>query len=379
MMRIARSIVQIVVQKTCLRLFINKKMNNSDLLERVSILRDMEMSLFFMEQSYNNIQGNINYINAHKYDSCGGAPYESHYELNASKIDVHYEVEQEEEKRLFRRLKRGAVLGGVVGLIAGVICAIKDFSIRLLFFIHIDGILMFLLCFLGGILGGAILGYLSSMLSDLLFHDRLEESLQKKQQKENQKSQKRATDEYKEKLSIYEQKCKNADLKFDKQIAILQRELNRIATQYNESKNKLYSFYSVSGISSEYCYAIPIFYMYDFLRLGISNKLEGADGLYYLVRQELRADEFQTTLSEMNQKLTTIINNQNRYYQQIMSTLSGLQNQCNALTNNVFQLSQTAAETNRQLDQIEYNSNVSNYLSSRILAEERYQSYLLSQ
>ena len=270
-------------------------------------------------------------------------------------------------------------MGGVVGLIAGVICAIKDFSIRLLFFIHIDGILMFLLCFLGGILGGAILGYLSSMLSDLLFHDRLEESLQKKQQKENQKSQKRATDEYKEKLSIYEQKCKNADLKFDKQIAILQRELNRIATQYNESKNKLYSFYSVSGISSEYCYAIPIFYMYDFLRLGISNKLEGADGLYYLVRQELRADEFQTTLSEMNQKLTTIINNQNRYYQQIMSTLSGLQNQCNALTNNVFQLSQTAAETNRQLDQIEYNSNVSNYLSSRILAEERYQSYLLSQ
>lgn len=57
--------------------------------------------------------------------------------------------------------------------------------------------------------------------------------------------------------------------------------------------------------------------MNKFIRLNISNHLEGTNGLYYLVRLELTADAFQYSLDEISQKLDQVIDRQHDIYNEL--------------------------------------------------------------
>lgn len=89
------------------------------------------------------------------------------------------------------------------------------------------------------------------------------------------------------------------------------RELER---KESETLNELYE---KSGIGEDYRKLIPMRYMANFFNLGIARKLEGTDGLYYLVRQELRADQFNASLKEISAKMDTIIGRQSEIYREL--------------------------------------------------------------
>lgn len=98
---------------------------------------------------------------------------------------------------------------------------------------------------------------------------------------------------------------------------ILNERSGLLALRDRESRT-LSQLYESAGIGADYRKLIPMRYMANFFNLGISRKLEGTDGLYYLVRQELRADQFNASLQEISSKMDTIISKQSEIYQELL-------------------------------------------------------------
>lgn len=139
----------------------------------------------------------------------------------------------------------------------------------------------------------------------------------------------------------------------------------------------LEELYEKSGIGTDYQKLIPMRYMANFFNLGISRKLEGTDGLYYLVRQELRADQFNASLQEISQKMDTIISKQSEIYRELLSIeeqnreiMRELDNGFSAVASSV---SAAAKEAQKGME-----SSVSRYIGSCQERQNRYL-YLASQ
>lgn len=127
------------------------------------------------------------------------------------------------------------------------------------------------------------------------------------------------------------------------------------------------NFYNEIGIDKDYRYLIPIGYMNEFLRLGIATKLTGVDGLYYLVREELRMDQMQASLDEISDKLDQIIDNQHRLHEQLVS----MNEKCE-------QMIQIELYNSKNLDKVIRNTGVIAYNSERARRELEYQSFLMT-
>lgn len=155
---------------------------------------------------------------------------------------------------------------------------------------------------------------------------------------------------------------------------ILIKERDMLKRKQLDSLQKLYGFYNKMGIDSKYRNIIPIGYMNEFARLGIATKLEGSDGLYYLVRQELRNDQFQYSLDEISRKLDKIISNQHVLY----SELLGIESKCDRIISETTKSAQLAVKNNQLLDTAVQNSSVAAYNSERIARELEFQNFMLS-
>lgn len=93
-------------------------------------------------------------------------------------------------------------------------------------------------------------------------------------------------------------------------------ELNELAEDMRN--NQLRDLYDRIGMPADYRKLITMRYMADFFNQGISRKLEGTDGLYYLVRKELRADQFNASLQDISTKLDKILSNQTQLYRDLV-------------------------------------------------------------
>ncbi|MBQ7574619.1 MAG: hypothetical protein IJT23_10220 [Clostridia bacterium] len=105
-------------------------------------------------------------------------------------------------------------------------------------------------------------------------------------------------------------------------------------------------------------------FAHEFIRLGISRQLEGAQGLYYLIRKELRMDQMQRSLDDISRKLDEIIDNQREIYGEIVK----MNNKCENMI-------QATLKMSKNLNNIEQNTAISAYNSERILKEEEYQTF----
>ncbi|MBQ6105747.1 MAG: hypothetical protein IJL03_07345 [Lachnospiraceae bacterium] len=106
---------------------------------------------------------------------------------------------------------------------------------------------------------------------------------------------------------------------FDEKIKIVKINKEQWDLRNLEKKEAetLAELYEKAGIGADYRRLIPMRYMANFFNLGISRKLEGTDGLYYLVRQELRADQFNASLKEISAKMDTVIGRQSEIYREL--------------------------------------------------------------
>ncbi|MBQ8497834.1 MAG: hypothetical protein IJ489_10340 [Clostridia bacterium] len=139
----------------------------------------------------------------------------------------------------------------------------------------------------------------------------------------------------------------------------------------NLAQKKLNQFYNTMHIDKDYRNLLPIAYMSDFIRLNIATKLEGADGLYYLVRKELRYDLMQLTLEDISQKLDTIIDNQSKIYRAPCDMNDQSQRLISAIDRN--------ANDNAKLMEATKNcAELAAYNSGRIAREAEYQTFLMT-
>lgn len=128
-------------------------------------------------------------------------------------------------------------------------------------------------------------------------------------------------------------------------------------------------FYNKVGIDSRYRNLVAIGYMNEFVSLGISNRLEGTDGLNYLIRQELRQDQLQMSLEEISKKLDTIIDNQRMIYSQLQE----MNRKSDTIVNGIKKLSDKVAESQQTIIE---NTALTAYYAERTAKKAEFQSFM---
>ena len=153
-----------------------------------------------------------------------------------------------------------------------------------------------------------------------------------------------------------------------KQKNILLAEIDALENKLKKSRHLTTVMYDAAGIDRDFRTLIAIGYMYDFLRLGITDKLTGADGLYYLIRKEIRWDILNTTLENISQKLDTIISNQDRIYHELCS----INQKSDEIISQTGRLIAQGVERDKTLDEIRQNSEITAYNAERTRVEQEY-------
>lgn len=243
-------------------------MTEANLKKTISILYDMELNNYYMTQAISQLAVNIN--------SLGKSNRIAKPEKESAGSPFFYAV--------------GGFILGVIGVIYGIIEFISGF--RLLYLITIIPTLI--IYFAIGAAIGAAIGFIIDLFCMA-------------------SEKRRANARYDNALVKYEK-----DLADDKKRVEREKvNSNKLYHEYlilkerkSEAEHQLQNFYIQAGIDSRFRNIIAMGYMNEFINLGISRKLEGADGLYYLIMQELRWDQMQYTLEEISSKLDAVIDNQ---------------------------------------------------------------------
>lgn len=183
--------------------------------------------------------------------------------------------------------------------------------------------------------------------------------------------QDRAKRKYERAYKNYLEKIDNDTARVNVELAekrILIAKRNMLKQKMSESGRLLYDMYLKSEIDKNYWGIIPIGYMNEFLRLKITDHLGGTDGLYYLVKREIKTDRLQYTVDEINSKLDTIIDNQSRIY----SDLLDMKNKGDRLIRETVRKAEIESKNNRTLKKIECNTALDAYYSQQAQAELKY-------
>ncbi len=249
----------------------------------------------------------------------------------------------------------GGVIGAVLGLIIGLLSGCLDDSPFFIFDRIGDVIKNILKTMLICAVVGLVLGIIIGLLIDI-FDGRA------------------AKREYKESMREYYQQVNddNNRVAWEKQqVSYLIKQRDALKYKLAQSKQILNQFYNRMNIDANYRNIVPIGYMDEFMRLGIATRLEGADGLYYLVRNELRADQFQHTLEEISGKLDIIIDQNSRIYGELINTNKKVDSLIRTTENN-------ARIMNDSFNRIESNTGIAAYNAQRAAEEARFQSFMLA-
>ena len=240
-------------------------------------------------------------------------------------------------------------LGGLIGGIVGVASFLASDNNGILYKIFFS-----VLSFLLSAAIGAVIGCAVAAVSALVIY---------------MIKMKKANEKYQEMLREYQQKVANARARTQRELAqkkVLLEQREKLTLRLTQAKGILESFYDTMRIHVEYRSLMAVGYMDKFIRLGISNKLTGADGLYYLIMQELDKQVLQLTLFEIASKLDSLIDNQNRLYSEIYD----LNHKCDKLI---------AATTHQVtvLNNIQSNTALTAYHADRINRELEFQNFML--
>lgn len=311
-------------------------MNNAELKKKISVLYDMELNNYLMNEMISRLEDRI--------DSLGKKRNIAAPQKAGKDSDL-----------LIGSMGTGALIFAIIGAVWGLI---YNFVFEEGFFSKVLGFFFYpFTCGAAGVFIGGVLGLIVGLI--LLHFDK----------KEIEKAYKKECFEHSEALKKDSLRVEHE--KREKEILIQQRDL--LIKRKSEATIKLKSFYSLSGIDSHYRNLVPIGYMNEFIRLGISNHLEGADGLYYLVRKELRADRFQCSLDEISYKLDDIIDRQREIY----GELRNINQRCDYLIDQTNKSARLAAQNNSLLNDAVAQTRITAYNTERIAKETEFQNYML--
>lgn len=192
--------------------------------------------------------------------------------------------------------------------------------------------------------------------------------------------------EYKKEYDIRYNAAKKAD---DEEYNARKNALNLLLTQLTnklaQSVSLLNEMYNAVGIDHDYRNIVPVAYMNEFVRLGIATKLEGADGLYYLVRKELQTETMNQKLDVIVAKMDTIIDKQHALYSELVSMnfkcdnmISASISQTDAIlaqNNAINQQNNLISDQNMLISKVQNDTAVAAYNSERMAREQEYMNY----
>ncbi len=243
----------------------------------------------------------------------------------------------------------------VAAIAGGIIEAIKEF-------INAEGFFIKFLSAFGGAIAGAVTGAIIGLIIGLIVSVFLKSS----SIATAERNFKNACDRYEKDISADNMRVQNELRRKE----FLIKERNSLVNRRNEASRKLKKYYDVMGIDNKYRNLVPIGYMNEFARLGISRHLEGADGLYYLVRNELRFDQMNATLNDIAYSLDSIVDKQRELYAEVTS----MNRRCDKMISLTLQ---NAKNTERSLNRIAENTSIVAYNSERISQELAFQNFML--
>ena len=203
-----------------------------------------------------------------------------------------------------------------------------------------------------------------------------------KVEKENHKikeSNNLLTAEYEKAMIQYEARLNDVQERFKAHRNALYSQKDTLQKRLMKSRVLCYDLYETIGIDNDFRNLVPIGYMEEFLRLGIATRLEGDRQLYDRVRSDLREDEMKYTMKEIVYGIDRLINQNHRIYEQLTS----INAQCDQMVANsakeielLSQQNELCKDSQKMLKEVEKNSALTQYHTSRIEKEERYRNYM---
>ncbi len=307
---------------------------NKELTEKLRILVDMENNNYLMNRCIRKLDGEIASLGIPK-----NIP-----EPQAKSCVL--------EDRAFGAFALGgSLIGAVIGGIIGVFLE-EGFFGRI-----------------GGAITGVIYAAIPSAVAGLII-GLIYDALRKKRLiRENTECLARDVAEY-AKAATRDKKRVETEIR---QKSILTAQRKRLQAKLDESKMLLNKFCAATGIDPVYRNIIPLNYMYEFARLGISDSLEGVNGINHLVRNELRADQFKYSLDEISRRLDAVIDHQHAIYDNLCS----MNQKCNRLLELENKSAVIAAKNNALLEKTVENTEMMKYIGERIEAETAFSALML--
>lgn len=174
-----------------------------------------------------------------------------------------------------------------------------------------------------------------------------------------EKERKNAEEKYLNECRQHKNACDEIDLsrKNDRERMIaLDEQKSSLLKRKAEAESKLKEFYEKININEKFRGILPMSYMAEFIKLGIATKLEGADGLYYLVLRELKDTEFKYSITA---KLDEAVQKEQTLYKEI----ERMKRTCDVMFLNTVNNASTHT--------------IDDYQSERIAKELEYQTYLM--
>jgi hypothetical protein len=307
----------------------NEIISEHTLAKTVSNLYDMELNNYLTVQTIEKLEYQVNSLG---------------YYQNIP------EPKQQQAYLSFDDTGTGAMIGVFIGAIIGTIIGFSNSSG---FFSSI-----------GGAIGGLIIGSLIGVALGAVIGFCADQSYFNECKNNYGNTYQREMSQYKWQISQDKERVQKEPI----QKEVLQVEIVALKNRLDKSTALTASMYDNAGIDSDFRSLISIGYMNDFIRLGISNKLTGVDGLYYLIKQKINWDLLHTTLYDISQKLNTIINNQDRIYYE----LCDMNRKCDEIVANTGHLIAQGIERGNTLDEIRQNSAITAYNAERSRVEQEY-------
>lgn len=160
----------------------------------------------------------------------------------------------------------------------------------------------------------------------------------------------------------------------NKKKEILKKQCSDLRVKLNDTYEDLNTYYRHIGIDNKYRSLIPMFYMYEFARLGIADTLEGSTGLNKLVHDELNIKQLQNILLDISYKLDEILDKQDRIYD-VMLDING---NCRSILQNTIKEAEVSARNNTLLAQAVENTSLSAYYSQLSYEQQLYHNFMLA-
>lgn len=162
------------------------------------------------------------------------------------------------------------------------------------------------------------------------------------------------TKEYEQKIAVE----KNRISKELRQKSQLQSQLNILIERQNNTKDLCSQCYKKMNIDSNFANLKSICYMNELLSLNITDHFDGVDGLYYLVKNEMRMEKLQSSIDDVSRKLDYAINAMEHYKSYLLS----MNDKCDRMVSSVVKM---VAQNN----QIAENTAITAYNTERIAKE----------